>query len=108
MTKKLEGIFPKSRIENSSARAETFLSILPTGYSIVREDRNYSFISTSRNTSNLDHVVFLHPPNPDLIVNVGLKGEYSDHIPLFLSIPVRDTPSSEFAKRKSKFLRVKS
>ena len=104
----LIGDFNCDLLENSSARAETFLSILPTGYSIVPKDRNYSFISTSGNTSNLDHVVFLHPPNPDLIVKVGLEGEYSDHIPLFLSIPVRDTPSSEFAKRKSKFLRVKS
>ena len=41
-------------------------------------------------------------------MKVGLEGEYSDHIPFFLSIPIRDTPSSEFAKRKSKFLRVKS
>ena len=77
-----------------------FLSILLTSYSILTIDRNYSFISTSGSTSNLDHVVCLHPLNADLIVKVGLDGEYSDNTPLFLSIPVRDIPSSEFAKSR--------
>ena len=104
----LIGDFNCDLLENSSARAETFLSVLPIGYSIVPKDRNYSFISTSGNASNLDHVVFLHPHNLDLIVKVSLEGEDSDHIPLFLSFPVRDTPSSEFIKRKSKYLRIKS
>ena len=102
------GDFNCDLLANSRARAETFLFILPTGYSIVPKDRNYSFISTCESTSNLGHVVFLHPSNADLIVKVSLGGEYSDHIPLFLSFPFRDTPSSKFVKRKSKFLRVKS
>ena len=41
----LIGDFNCDLLENSSARAETFLSILPTGYSIVPKDRLFVYFN---------------------------------------------------------------
>ena len=94
-------------LQNSSVRTETFLSILPTDYTVIPKNKNYTFIYFSGSTSNLEHAVFLHPPNSDLMVEVGLEGEYSDHILLSLSIPRSGVHSSELGKRKPKSFHLK-
>ena len=69
----LIGDFNCDLLQNSSVRTETFLSILPTDFTVIPKNKNYTFISFSGCTSNLDHAVFLHPPNSDLMVEVGLE-----------------------------------
>lgn len=71
--------------DHSCPRAVLLLNALPSGFKVAKKDKCYSYISTAKTVSNLDHVVTY---KLDLeSVSVGSDGAYSDHLPLSFAIP---------------------